>query len=147
VYVSRKSDGSGAVVVTMSPLGSFVLDDLIPDPHRDVAGQDSVAVPRPPGSRRVLAAEERGQPYAISMYGDPGRSRDQLLAYYREHMDPQRFTLLDLEAAAARMGEEFDEPLLYFLDHQRPGAFVVLHFEATEESSPFKSYVTVMEAR
>ena len=50
--------------------------------------------------------------------------------------------------AAAGLGEEFDEPLLYYLDQQTPGGFVVLHFEEPRESSsPFKSYVTVMEAR
>lgn len=146
-YVSTQSDGDGAIVVTMSPVGSFVLDDLVPDAARDVAGSDPVTVPRPEGTRRVLSAEERGEPYGVTMFGDPNRTRDELLAHYRTLVDARRFTLVDLEAAAERIGEEFDEPLLYYLDQQTPGGFVVLHFEEPRGSSPFKSYVTVMEAR
>ncbi|MCB9599583.1 MAG: hypothetical protein H6724_03300 [Sandaracinus sp.] len=146
VYVSERDEG--ALVVTMRPVGSFVLDDLVPDAERDVAGSDPTTVPRPEGGRRVLSAEERGQPYGITMYGDPRRSPQELLTYYRDRVDRERFTLLDLEAAAERIGEEFDEPLLYYLDQTNPGAFVVLHFESPQgEDSPFKSYVTVMEAR
>jgi hypothetical protein len=147
-YVSTQSDGEGSILVTMRPVGSFVLDHLVPDVQRDVAGTDPQNVPRPEGTRRVLSAEERGQPYGVTMFGDPNRTRDELLAHYRTLVDPERFTLLDLEAAAERIGEEFDEPLLYYLDQQTPGGFVVLHFEEPRESSsPFKSYVTVMEAR
>ncbi len=147
-YVSTQSDGEGSILVTMRPVGSFVLDHLVPDVQRDVAGADPQNVPRPEGTRRVLSAEERGQPYGVTMFGDPTRTRDELLAHYRTLVDPERFTLLDLEAAAERIGEEFDEPLLYYLDQQTPGGFVVLHFEEPRESSsPFKSYVTVMEAR
>jgi hypothetical protein len=147
-YVSTQSDGEGSILVTMRPVGSFVLDHLVPDVQRDVAGTDPQNVPRPEGTRRVLSAEERGQPYGVTMFGDPNRTRDELLAHYRTLVDPERFTLLDLEAAAERIGEEYDEPLLYYLDQQTPGGFVVLHFEEPRESSsPFKSYVTVMEAR
>lgn len=147
VYVSERRDGSGALLVSMQPLGSFVLDDLVPDPNRDVAGGDPTSVPRPDGSRRVLSAEERGQPYGITMYGDPRRSPEQMLAFYSDRVDRERFTLLDLRAAAAQIGEEYDERLLYFLDRSRPGGFVVLHVEETDATSPFRSYVTVMEAR
>lgn len=144
-YVAPR-DG-GAFRVAMRPLGSFKLDDLVPHADRDVAGRDARGVPRPPAGRRVLAAEERGEPYAITMYGELERDPESLFRWYRDRIDRERFVELDVMSEAERLGEELDGRILYLLDRQRPASFVVLHFEAPRGSAPFKSYVTIMEAR
>lgn len=144
-YVAPRNGGSFRVA--MRPLGSFRLDDLVPHADRDVAGRDAQGVPRPPAGRRVLAAEERGEPYAITMYGELERDPEALFRWYRDRIDRERFVELDVMTAAERLGEPLDGRILYLLDRQRPASFVVLHFEAPRGAAPFKSYVTIMEAR
>lgn len=146
-YAERDDERGVVLLVTMRPVSSFRIDEIIPDADQDVAGADPTNVPRLEGLRRVLSAYERGEPYGVTMYGDAARDPDAMREQYRAAIDPERFTEIDLEAAAARIGETYDARVLYLLDRTEPGAFVVMHFEPPSGPSPFRGYVTIMEAR
>lgn len=146
-YTYLRAVEGGTLAVTLSPEGSFVLDDMVPNADRDVPGRDIEGFERPRGSKRVLFAEEIGEPYSVVMYGDPSRTPDELLQHIRANLDRERFTELDLAEVARREGEEYDEPILYLLDGSRPGGFVVVHVAAPDRATGFKSYATMMEAR
>ncbi|MBX3251465.1 MAG: hypothetical protein KF901_30080 [Myxococcales bacterium] len=146
-YAEPDEERGIVLLVTMRPVSSFRIDEIIPDADQDVAGADPTNVPRVEGLRRVLSAYERGEPYGVTMYGDASRDPDALRERYRAAIDPERFTEIDLAAAAARIGETYDARVLYLLDRAQPGAFVVMHFEPPSGPSPFRGYVTIMEAR
>jgi hypothetical protein len=65
-YAERQSDASTLVVLLWTN-GSLNLSTMFPETG-DAAGEDSRVLPRPPASRRTLAAAAEGQPYGLRSY-------------------------------------------------------------------------------
>jgi hypothetical protein len=64
---ARRTDDGGTMVTTLWMDTELNLSTMFP-PRGDAAGADSSVLPRPPTSRRVLAASAEGQPYALRLY-------------------------------------------------------------------------------
>lgn len=79
VFAERRKDGR-TKVVSMRNEGSLNVSRMFPGTG-DADGSDSRVLPRPPDSRRTLAASAEGMPYALRSY-DSGKSRAELEAFY-----------------------------------------------------------------
>jgi hypothetical protein len=64
--------------------GSFDVRALLPRHDADAPGGDSIAAPRPEGSRRLLAASVEGAPYGVRIYETGGDAGDVLARYDRD---------------------------------------------------------------
>jgi hypothetical protein len=83
VFAERQKDGR-TKVVSMRNEGSLNLSRMFPS-SGDADGNDSRVLPRPPDSRRTLAAAAEGMPYALRTY-DSGKRRAELEAFYAAWM-------------------------------------------------------------
>jgi len=88
VLARRVVDGAASKVFlfTLWADAQFKLYRMLPRSAADAAGTDLDGVPRPPGSRRILSAQEERQPSGIFLYRVPATSPTELESFYRTEL-------------------------------------------------------------
>jgi hypothetical protein len=92
-YVRAEERGNGVFVVMMWTDGPLKFREMFPG-EGDVPGLDFAALPRPPGSRRILSAWEEGEAPALNIYEAGAGTPDSLDAHYRSELPRQGWQLL-----------------------------------------------------
>ncbi len=85
-------------VTTLWTDGGISLPAMFPTTG-DAAGSDSLLVPRPPASRRVITARAEGLPHAARVYSTPA-TRDAVRAFYDDAMLAKGLTTLDMHGGS-----------------------------------------------
>lgn len=97
-YVYARSTHSGDAVhfLTFWTVGSLDFDELTGNGGQDdVPGRDPVDIPRPPRSRRVLDAAERGATERVVVYMGSSMTSWELEAWYRRELPRAGYRLVD----------------------------------------------------
>lgn len=89
VVARRDQKAGNTLILAMWTDGSFNVPAMFPETG-DAPGSDSLHVPRPPASRRVLTAEIAERPYALRMY-DTKQTHAEVLSYYEQQMGQRGF--------------------------------------------------------
>jgi hypothetical protein len=131
VFAERRKDGR-TKVVSMRNEGPLNVSRMFPATG-DADGNDSRVLPRPPDSRRTLAASAEGMPYALRTY-DSGKRRAELEAFYAAWMKARGWI-----PAARADGAPGEGATAYF---RQDGYQVFLTF--MEEGG--RTYATLVEA-
>lgn len=150
-YAYAMEDANGKTsVLHLSSGDQFAVDQLLPPPGGDVAGEDPSDFPRPPDGVRVLHSYEDGLPYSLFVYGRSEKTPDELRAWYRAHVDDSVWVELDLDAEAERRGIRTTEARpLVFARRTELTSFVLVELEERPPSE-FRSgrtMVAIAEAR
>ena len=88
--IAERAPDGRTRVRTLWTHGAINLDAMFPS-KGDVPGSDSLVAPRPPSSRRVLAASADGQPFAARIYST-STSQEGARSFYESAMPEHGFT-------------------------------------------------------
>lgn len=92
-YVFARRSGGTTTLLVFWTDGSAPLLKLFPS-RGDALGRDTHGVPRPDGSRRLLAAAEVGTPYSLVVYRVPETRLEVLAPWYRRELKASGWQVL-----------------------------------------------------
>jgi hypothetical protein len=95
-YVDRSSERESMFVAVWSE-GPLNFRQMFPR-EGDAPGFDPIGIPRPQGSRRVIATEPKNANTGLHMYSAQGRNAAQLMAFYVSALPMAGFTLSTRQA-------------------------------------------------
>jgi len=90
-YVSFRRSVKGTTILALWTEGSASVLDMFPV-HGDAPGVDPRDFPRPGNVRRLLSANEQGQPYAVTVYESETMSVEQLRDWYLQSLRVKDWT-------------------------------------------------------
>lgn len=93
-YATARRTGNVTTVLLIWVDGPLPLRVMFPR-HGDAPGVDPAAVPRPPGSVRLLSGIEHGAPYSLTAYRTQAATPERLLAWYRPTLRAAGFVVED----------------------------------------------------
>jgi hypothetical protein len=100
VYAQPSSREGHTHFVAIWSEGSLHMDQLLVETG-DARGVDPDSIPRPPGSRRVLTAQETGVPDVATVYRGSDLEEGGLDSFYRRELPALGWTILDTADAAS----------------------------------------------
>lgn len=101
VYARTLDEGRGVHFITFWTTGSLNFDEITGHGgNEDVPGEDIVGIPRPPRSRRILDAYERGGNQRVVSYAGSSMTEWELEAFYREALPQAGYHLIEAPADA-----------------------------------------------
>lgn len=136
-YVYARQGGGTTHFVAFWTQGRFPIREMFPV-EGDAPGADPDGVPRPPESRRVLSAYEKGHPQSMTMYVSPSQDAGSLERFYRGEMADEGWTVLETE----RHRQLEDRPPMLVWEREERMATVVF---GTDEQK--RGVATVLTAR
>lgn len=87
--------GDHTFVLTVWADSAFDLARMLPTGGEDAGGSDVAAVPRPPGSQRILSAWEAASPSGFVVYHVPDKSAAQLESFYRSGLSANGWRIIE----------------------------------------------------
>lgn len=143
VFARRVASGAGdkTFLFTMWADAEINLYRMLPRAGADAAGHDLVGVPRPSGSERILSAREALQPSGVFVYRVPGKSAQDLEAFYRNELSSRGWAIIERNTAESvavdgihMLSAEKEARLVTVLSHSGEGSQTVLTILASEPS-------------
>lgn len=123
VYARTLDEGSGVHFLTFWTTGSLDFDEITGHGgSTDVPGTDVSDIPRPPRSRRILDAMERGADLRVLGYTGSSMTSWELEAMYRQELPRAGYRLIDDQSRRSST----DGQILLGLERDQRVTFVVL---------------------
>ncbi len=123
VYARTLDEGSGVHFLTFWTTGSLDFDEITGHGGAtDVPGTDVTDIPRPPESRRILHAMERGADLRVVGYTGSSMTSWELEAMYREQLPRAGYRLIDDQSRRSST----DGRILLGLERDQRVTFVML---------------------
>lgn len=132
VLARRIVDGTASKVFlfTLWADAQFNLYRMLPRSAADAAGTDLDGVPRPPGSRRVLSAQEERRPSGIFLYRVPATSPTELESFYRTELRNVGWRIIE-----RRPGESVRVDGIHMLSAEKESRVVTVVFRARDRKA------------
>jgi hypothetical protein len=114
--------------------GPLPIDSMFPA-QGDAPGSDSALAPRPPDSRRLVAAAAQGEPYAVRTYRSTAAA-DDVRAFYDDEMARRGFSRAETEPGVTGAAYVRDGGLMVFVAFgEADGATTVTVVDGAQASS------------